>query len=344
MATRRAQNQKLALRADSGLSVGQFYPLASTRTILGRNLEADVPVDDTKVSRQHAAIDQRNGFYMLADLGSTNGTYLNGRRVEQACFLNAGDRVRLGSTTFVVELREKARQQMHKSWREPTMVLQGALNERNAAMNVADASMSTTLSVKTTKRKASAKSAAAAHQAVAGHVHATTSAGAMKAVAVAQTATNSGAIASTVKGGVAASSEGIDRSALAKLKKKVTTARAKQHVELSDDVHVSSSFMNPSARPGMPVAPAHHAKVAPHAKGAVHAKAAMHAKPGVNFGMKKHRTEAPFEKFFVSVAELDLPNRVRRLGDLSERQVVYGRWIAAATCVGLTIAAIATRL
>lgn len=333
MATRRAQNQKLALRADSGLSVGQFYPLASTRTILGRNLEADVPVDDTKVSRQHAAIDQRNGFYMLADLGSTNGTYLNGRRVEQACFLNAGDRVRLGSTTFVVELREKARQAMHKSWREPTMVLQGALNERNAAMNVADAPMPTTLSVKTTKRKAAAGKAAV-------------SAGAAKAAAVAQTATNSGVAG--VNSAVMASSEGIDRSALAKLKRKVTTARAKKHVELSDDVHVSSSFANPSARPGMPAAPAHHAKVhakvASHSQGAVHAKSAMHAKPGVNFGMKKHRTEAPFEKFFVSVAELDLPNRVRRLGDLSERQVVYGRWIAAATCVGLTIAAIATRL
>lgn len=119
----RPQNLKLGLRADSGLAVGQFYPLSAARNILGRSVDVAIPVDDAKVSRNHAAIDIQNGFYMLVDLGSTNGTYLNGHRVEQSEFVNPGDEVRVGSSVFVVELNEKAKTLASKNWREPTSVI-----------------------------------------------------------------------------------------------------------------------------------------------------------------------------------------------------------------------------
>lgn len=119
----RPQNMKLALRADSGLSVGQYYPLSPTRSVLGRSVEAAIPVDDSKASRNHAAIDFQNGFYLLVDLGSTNGTFLNGERLEVGKLLNPGDEIRIGSTVYIVELLEKARLNSSRNWREPTSVI-----------------------------------------------------------------------------------------------------------------------------------------------------------------------------------------------------------------------------
>lgn len=118
----RSNRLKLGLRAESGLAVGQFFPLTATRNIIGRSVDAVVAVDDGKASRHHAAVDLQNGFYVLVDLGSTNGTFLNGKRLEKGRFLNPGDKIRIGSSTFAVELAEKARHQAARNWREPTNV------------------------------------------------------------------------------------------------------------------------------------------------------------------------------------------------------------------------------
>lgn len=136
----RPQHLKLALRADSGLAVGQVYSLLSQRNIIGRSVEAGIPVDDSKVSRNHAAIDLQNGFHMLVDLGSTNGTFLNGRRVEQSVFLNPGDEIRVGSMVLVVELLEKARYLAGKSWRERTnvMIIPPVAQEKAVAVSGAE--------------------------------------------------------------------------------------------------------------------------------------------------------------------------------------------------------------
>lgn len=115
--------QKLALRADSGLMLGNIYPLKSERNILGRSVDVAVPVDDSRVSRNHAAIDYHQGRILLVDLGSTNGTYLNGVRLEQVATLKVGDRVRVGSTVFVVEALDQAKQSVGKTWREPTKAI-----------------------------------------------------------------------------------------------------------------------------------------------------------------------------------------------------------------------------
>lgn len=124
--TLRPQFLKLALRADSGLSVGQVIPITQARTILGRSVEAGIAVDDSKVSRSHAAIDIQNGFHRLVDLGSTNGTYLNGRRVENCQILNPGDEIRVGSTVYVVELLDKVKHTAGKTWREATSIMMSA--------------------------------------------------------------------------------------------------------------------------------------------------------------------------------------------------------------------------
>jgi pSer/pThr/pTyr-binding forkhead associated (FHA) protein/predicted Ser/Thr protein kinase len=58
--------------------------------------------DDIEISREHARISRSGGGYVIEDLGSTNGTFVNGRRISAPEFLAPGDRVELGTTTLVV--------------------------------------------------------------------------------------------------------------------------------------------------------------------------------------------------------------------------------------------------
>ncbi len=69
---------------------------------LGRALDNDVILDDTAVSRHHARLVPRVGYWLLEDLGSTHGCFLNNRRVTSVP-VRAGDRVRLGTTELRVE-------------------------------------------------------------------------------------------------------------------------------------------------------------------------------------------------------------------------------------------------
>ncbi len=69
---------------------------------IGRSPEADLVILDEKVSRFHCGIRLWDGDFVLKDLKSRNGTYVNGQRVETAK-LHAGDRIRIGSCVFTVE-------------------------------------------------------------------------------------------------------------------------------------------------------------------------------------------------------------------------------------------------
>ena len=72
--------------------------------IIGRADKCHVVLDDTYVSQVHARIYPRDGTFMLEDLGSTNGTYLNRRRITAATELHRGDQIKIGKT--VMELRK----------------------------------------------------------------------------------------------------------------------------------------------------------------------------------------------------------------------------------------------
>jgi pSer/pThr/pTyr-binding forkhead associated (FHA) protein len=77
------------------------YKLAKTLQI-GRGPSSDIRLTDTYASTAHARITNRNGTWMVEDLGSTNGTYLNQRRVTSPAALAPGDRIRVGKTTLEV--------------------------------------------------------------------------------------------------------------------------------------------------------------------------------------------------------------------------------------------------
>jgi predicted component of type VI protein secretion system len=87
------------------LVAGRRLVLPASGAVLGRSRECDVVLDDSGISRRHAQIRPRGEGWTIADLGSTNGVRLNGRRVEGEASLRGGDRVELGSTEIVFELR-----------------------------------------------------------------------------------------------------------------------------------------------------------------------------------------------------------------------------------------------
>ena len=79
---------------------GRRIQLSAERVVLGRSRECDVRVADLNVSRRHAEVRDEGGDLVLVDLGSTNGTLLNGRPVDQQR-LEDGDTITLGSTEIV---------------------------------------------------------------------------------------------------------------------------------------------------------------------------------------------------------------------------------------------------
>lgn len=82
---------------------GKNFDLGQELTI-GRADKCHVVLDDTYVSQVHARIFSRGDSYFIEDLGSTNGTYLNRKRVGGATELQRGDRVKIGKT--VLEMRK----------------------------------------------------------------------------------------------------------------------------------------------------------------------------------------------------------------------------------------------
>lgn len=103
-ASRRAKKapRKLTVVAGSSLR-GKTFDLANELTI-GRDDKCHIVLDDTYVSQMHARIFARGEGYVLEDLGSTNGTYLNRKKVNSPMELQRGDQVKVGKS--VMEMRK----------------------------------------------------------------------------------------------------------------------------------------------------------------------------------------------------------------------------------------------
>ena len=78
---------------------GRTYPLSIGSTVIGRGDQANLRLPDVGISRRHARLDFDGAQVVLTDLGSTNGTMVNGQRVS-AVALNPGDMIQLGTTTL----------------------------------------------------------------------------------------------------------------------------------------------------------------------------------------------------------------------------------------------------
>ena len=83
-------------------------PLQGGSVSIGRASDCTIPIKDRYLSRKHAEIIPVGAAWMLKDLGSANGTYLNGSRVERDEPLRTGDRIRLGDTEIVFETEARS--------------------------------------------------------------------------------------------------------------------------------------------------------------------------------------------------------------------------------------------
>jgi pSer/pThr/pTyr-binding forkhead associated (FHA) protein len=73
--------------------------------ILGREANCDLPVIDDTVSARHAALSYHHNQWWVDDLRSTNGTFLNGERVETSTVIIAGDELRVGRINFGIAFK-----------------------------------------------------------------------------------------------------------------------------------------------------------------------------------------------------------------------------------------------
>jgi pSer/pThr/pTyr-binding forkhead associated (FHA) protein len=86
---------------NSNLKKGGVIPIQSELSI-GRKNTNDLVLEDHFVSGNHAKVFIKNTDFMIEDLGSTNGTKINGERLEGRAILSAGDEIELGSAVFRV--------------------------------------------------------------------------------------------------------------------------------------------------------------------------------------------------------------------------------------------------
>ena len=90
---------RLEIVAAMGYDPGAVIDVSEGAT-LGRAGSADIHVEDPFASSVHARIFPRNGFMHVEDMGSTNGTYLNGRQLKKAQQLKPADTIRIGDSEY----------------------------------------------------------------------------------------------------------------------------------------------------------------------------------------------------------------------------------------------------
>lgn len=91
----------------SGAQAGDRFTLADGMTRLGRHPESEIMLDDITVSRRHVEIERTDEGYVVTDVGSLNGTYVNQERVDRAV-LHHGDELQIGKFRLVLFERSHA--------------------------------------------------------------------------------------------------------------------------------------------------------------------------------------------------------------------------------------------
>lgn len=98
----------------TGPLVGKLLMLENGESVIGRGKECTILVNDNRVSRQHVSIAVKGDKAVLRDMGSTNGTFVNGRRVEEKT-LKSGDKIQISSATiFKYALQDRTENVFHK--------------------------------------------------------------------------------------------------------------------------------------------------------------------------------------------------------------------------------------
>ena len=105
----------IVISAKSAAGIGRMHKLDKSEVVLGRSVEAEFQIEDDGISRKHAKVICDEGRFSLMDLGSTNGTFLNGNRIDVSP-LRDGDKIQIGSNTVLkFSLQDQLDEQYQRS-------------------------------------------------------------------------------------------------------------------------------------------------------------------------------------------------------------------------------------
>jgi|SRR6185436_10765 len=90
---------RLTLR--QGPTPGKVFELVKDTLTIGRDVNADITINDPEISRTHIRLTAQPDGYLIEDLGSTNGTFINGQRITGSKLLRPGDSLGLGETVVL---------------------------------------------------------------------------------------------------------------------------------------------------------------------------------------------------------------------------------------------------
>ncbi|MFN8459179.1 MAG: FHA domain-containing protein [Anaerolineae bacterium] len=87
-----------------GTQAGMSFVITGNQVVIGREEGLEVVLQDPEASRRHARILWQGGRYVIEDLGSTNGTFVNGMQLTAPLALNPGDSIGVGQTALVFQM------------------------------------------------------------------------------------------------------------------------------------------------------------------------------------------------------------------------------------------------
>jgi len=90
-----AEIERPALIIQEGQGGGRRWFIEKEKVTIGRSEDCDIVLAERQISRYHAQIRRTDSHYILEDLGSKNGTYVNGRQVTEPCILQDGDEIQI---------------------------------------------------------------------------------------------------------------------------------------------------------------------------------------------------------------------------------------------------------
>ncbi len=98
-------DRRYSLAVILGANAGQIYALTKPRVVMGRGQGSDIQLPDSEISRRHAMIEIRGDDAMLIDLQSTNGTFVDGTRIQRSA-LTSHQEFSVGTTTLMYIVTE----------------------------------------------------------------------------------------------------------------------------------------------------------------------------------------------------------------------------------------------
>jgi two-component system, cell cycle response regulator len=112
--------QRTVIKVLTGLEAGRVHMITTDAVVVGRGTACDLRIDDTSLSRQHCRIRKTGGSFFVEDLGSRNGTMVNGVRIQAPLLLSDGALLQLAANTIIMfsqqeDLEVQAEQRLYAS-------------------------------------------------------------------------------------------------------------------------------------------------------------------------------------------------------------------------------------